>query len=172
MYLQSEHIVLRAVEPSDATKLMIWENDSRFWHISGTEVPFSLHAIHRYIDTAQNYRENGQLRLMICAQDKNEAIGCIDLYDMDFKNRRAGVGILIAEDVDKEKGYAFESLELLKKYVKEVIDLHQLYAIIGEENTASMRLFEKSGFEKVGTLKDWMRFKGVFSAVHLFQKIV
>jgi len=171
MHLQSEHIFLRAVEPSDATTLMIWENDENFWHVSGTEIPFSLHAIQAYIETAQNFRQTGQLRLMICKKNSEKPIGCIDLYEADFKNRRAGVGILIANSEDKEKGYAFESLNLLIDYAKNVFDFHQLHCLIGMRNIASMKLFEKAGFKLVGKLKEWNKVGKEFEDIYLYQLI-
>ncbi len=171
MHLQSEHIFLRAVEPSDATTLMIWENDEKFWHVSGTEIPFSMHAIQDYIENAQNFRQTGQLRLMICKKEDQKPIGCIDLYEADFKNRRAGVGILIADSEDKEKGYAFESLNLLIGYAKNVFDFHQLHCLIGMQNIASMKLFEKAGFKLVGKLKEWNKVGKAFEDVYLYQLI-
>jgi diamine N-acetyltransferase len=155
MLLQSDRIFLRAVEPSDATILFAWENAVTSWKVSGTEVPFSLHTIQQYIETAQNFRETGQLRLMICLCESNEAIGCVDFFEADFKHGRAGVGILLADDAVKGMGYASESLSILIEYAKEMFDFHVLHCTIEEDNLPSIRLFETTGFELVGILKEW-----------------
>lgn len=92
MKLNGEHVKLRAVEKEDATRLMLWENNPDHWKVSGTEVPFSMHAILEYIDQAQHLRTHGQLRLMICDVHTDEPVGALDLYNSDFKHLRAAVG--------------------------------------------------------------------------------
>ena len=171
MLLHAERIYLRALEPSDATTLLVWENDVKYWHVSGTEIPFSLHAIQTYIAQAQDFRQTGQLRLMICLKDTNQAIGCIDLFDADFKNRRAGVGILIADETLKGQGYALESLNALIDYAMHVFDFKQLYSHVSIRNEASMRLFEKAGFSVSGELINWWKTREDFENVRIYQLI-
>ena len=48
--LSTEKILLRMVEPEDATKLLIWENNPENWKVTDTEVPFSMHAIKMLIE--------------------------------------------------------------------------------------------------------------------------
>ncbi len=153
--LRNKSIYLRAVEKDDATRLLLWENDPKHWKVTGTEVLFSLQGILDYIDQAQHFRQHGQIRMMICLNETKETIGCIDLYQADFKHRRAAVGILIGEEKHKKNGYAMESLETLIEYSIQIVDLHNLYCSIHADNQASIQLFEKAGFELVGTRKDW-----------------
>ena len=169
MNLRHDHIYLRAVEPSDASLLLMWENNPQNWKISGTEIPFSLHAIHEFIANGQDFRRTGQLRLMICLNEGGLAIGCVDLYDGDFKNRRAGLGILIGSDTFRGKGYGSEAIELTKDYAAKIFDFHPVYCLVDEDNFASIKLFEKSGFEKSGVLKDWFCFENKWRNVIQFQ---
>ena len=158
--LRAKQIHLRSVEPSDATKLLLWENNPVHWKVTDTEVPFSIHGIMQLIEQQQHIRSSGQLRLMICLNDSNEPVGAIDLYDVDFKNGNAAVGILIGEDVHKQLGYAGEALDLLIGYARELLALHNLYCSIQADNLESIHLFEKHGFERIGVRKEWFLFKG------------
>lgn len=158
--LTGESVFLRPVEPSDATVLMLWENDPKNWRVTDTEVPFSLHGIMQLIEQQQHIRSTGQLRFMICLKEDGHAIGTIDLYDADFKNRRAAVGILIGEVNERGKGSATEALELLVEYAREVLDLHNVYCSVQADNSASLKLFEKAGFDRVGSRKEWFFLKG------------
>lgn len=155
MKLNGEHVKLRAVEKEDATRLMLWENNPDHWKVSGTEVPFSMHAILEYIDQAQHLRTHGQLRLMICDVHTDEPVGALDLYNSDFKHLRAAVGILIGSHEFRRKGYALEALVLLENYARHILGLHNLYCSVQEDNQASKSLFEKAGYELVGVRKDW-----------------
>lgn len=158
--LKSKNIFLRSVEPSDATKLLLWENNPAHWKVTDTEVPFSMHGIHQLIEQQQHIRSSGQLRLMICLNDTNEPVGAIDLYDADFKNGNAAVGILIGDAIHRGKGYAKESLELMVLYAREFLALHNLYCSIQADNIESINLFEMCGFEKIGVRKEWFLYKG------------
>jgi diamine N-acetyltransferase len=155
MVLKSEHIYLRPVEREDATRIMLWENNPKHWKVTGTEVPFSLAAIYDYIEQAQHIRTHGQLRLLICLLDSNEPIGTVDLYQADFKHMRAAVGILIAQEGNRNNGYALEAINLIEQYAGQLLAFHNLHCSIHADNLASIRLFEKAGYTKVGIRKDW-----------------
>ena len=166
MQLVGELIQLRAIEPSDLNKLYKWENDSSIWSVSGTLAPFSRFVLEQYLASShQDIYSNKQLRLMIdltfnesdVDQDVDaRAIGCIDLFDFDPKNRKAGVGILIADRADRGKGYATEALDLLIDYCFDVLDLHQIYSNVRVDNENSVALFKKGGFEITGLKQDWI----------------
>ena len=158
--LKAKNIFLRSVEPSDATKLLLWENNPAHWKVTDTEVPFSMHGIHQLIEQQQHIRSSGQLRLMICLNDTHEPVGAIDLYDVDFKNGNAAVGILIGDAINRNKGYAQESLQVMIEYAREFLALHNLYCSIQADNPESMHLFEMCGFEKIGVRKEWFLYKG------------
>ena len=153
--LRGSKIHLRAIEPEDAAKVLIWENNPENWRVSGTEAPYSMHGILDYINSIHNFRQSGEMRLMICLNDTNEAVGTLDLFEANFKHGRAGIGILIAEEKERNKGFARESLEILIEYCQIMFDFHNLTANVLEDNTSSIHLFEGVGFELVGTRKEW-----------------
>lgn len=152
-------LYLRAVESSDATMLYLWENNVDHWRIANTEVPFSMHAIHNLIEQYASIRTSGQLRLIICLNDSQLPIGAIDLYDINFRHGFATVGVLIAKQEDRNKGFAKEAFQLVINYAKEVLDLYNLQCFIQSDNLASIHLFEGLKFEKVGVRKEWYKFK-------------
>jgi diamine N-acetyltransferase len=172
MKTASEHIYLRAIEKEDATKIMIWENNPEFWHVSDTEEPYSMFDILQFIEQHEPFRKSGQLRLIICLKENNDPIGCIDLYEGNLKHRRAAVGILIADEKNRGSGLAKESIELLCDYASNFLDLHQLYAYIIEDNTQSIHLFEATGFEQSGILKQWRKHLKNWKNVLVYQKIL
>ena len=102
---------------------------------------------------------------------ENESIGLIDLFDFDFKNKRAGVGILIKSEQNRQHGYGKEALELLINYSSNQLHLHQLYCNISENNNTSIKLFSNQGFKKIGLKKDWIYTNGAFKNEYLFQLI-
>lgn len=169
--LQGNSIKLRALETGDLDLLFELENNPSVWEISGTMAPYSRDVLKLYLENAhRDIYDVKQLRLVICTLD-NEAIGLIDLFDFDPKNKRAGVGIIISDEGKRNKGIGTEALEILCRYAFKTLGLQQLYANILEENERSLHLFKKLGFQLVGTKRDWIFTEGVFKNELLFQKI-
>ncbi len=165
-------ITLRALEPNDIDLLYQWENNLEIWEVSNTKSPFSKHILALYImEAAKDIYETKQLRLII-QNEKLEAVGAVDLFDFEPYHQRAGVGILIHKNEDRSRGYASDALYALSEYALEILGLKQLYANITEDNTSSIHLFEKAGFEKSGIKRDWIKtIKGWKNEV-LLQKLL
>ncbi|RKE95053.1 GNAT family N-acetyltransferase [Ichthyenterobacterium magnum] len=169
--LKGEHIYLRALEPEDLNFIHDIENDESIWEISSTITPYSKFLIKQYLDNAhKDIYEVKQLRLVICDYD-NVVLGLIDIFDFDAKNNRAGVGVLIKDNSNRQRGYAKEALSLLIAYSTTHLGLHQLYCNISEDNVASLKLFEGQGFYKIGLKKDWNYVNGSYKNEYLLQRI-
>ena len=171
--MRSENLQLRALEPSDVDLLYKWENNASIWHLSNTLTPFSRFALEQYVLNADDDIFTArQLRLMIDLHkfDPAKTIGCIDMFDFDPANMRAGIGIMIVEE-EREKGYASESLDLIIDYAFNLLRLHQLYANVIAINIPSIELFKKKMFTVVGVKKDWIRMGDTWADEYLLQLI-
>jgi len=170
--LENRTIGLRTPEPEDLDLMYLWENNTSIWRISGTLVPFSKYILKQYLENAgKDIFETKQLRLIIHLNADHRPVGAIDLFDFDPIHRRAGIGILIAEQSDRRKGYAREALETLMKYCFTVLQLHQLYCNIASGNSDSIKLFTAAGFTAVGEKKEWLFNGKGFESEWLFQCI-
>jgi len=56
-------------------------------------------------------------------------------------------------------------------YAFKHLQVHQLFANIGEDNAASIHLFESLGFQQIGVKKDWNYINGVYKNELLYQKL-
>lgn len=155
--LEGEKIRLRAMEPADLDLLYRWENDPEVWTISNTQTPFSKFILQKFIESSPKdiYTEK-QLRLMIEDRNTFKTIGIIDLFDFDPFHQRIGVGILISEK-ERGKGFAREAIRLVKSYVFGILQLHQIYCNIMDDNRISMELFTSEGFVVAGNKRQWIR---------------
>lgn len=169
--LKGNKVLLRALEPQDLDFLYQIENDPGVWEISGTTTPYSKHVMVQYLANAhRDIYEIKQLRLCICTLN-DQVLGLIDLFDFDPKNHRAGLGILIKDHGDRNKGLGAEAIGLVCDYAFSVLALRQVYANILEDNEVSLHLFQKLGFEKVGLKKDWIYSEGNYKNEIMFQKL-
>lgn len=168
--LQGKQIHLRAIEPEDLDFLYQLENNTDIWEISGTITPYSKQVLRHYLENAhRDIYDVKQLRLCICKG--NKVLGLIDLFDFDPQNKRAGIGLVVLEEKERNKGVGAEAIGLLCEYGFKVLGLRQLYANVLEDNLPSLHLFKKMGFVEVGMKKDWIFSQGGFKNEILLQKI-
>lgn len=164
-------IALRPLEPADIDLMYKWENNMEIWNVSNTKTPFSKFILAEYLkESAKDIYETKQLRLMIETLN-GEPVGAVDLFEFDPYHMRAGIGILIHDSSNREKGYAGDALQVMFDYSIDVLGLKQLYANISASNTVSIHLFEKAGFIKTGTKINWLKTVRGWEDEYLFQKI-
>lgn len=168
--LKGTNLFLRALEPEDLELIYQIENDQDNWEVSQTQTPFSKYVIRQYLENVhKDIYEVKQLRLLISSYD-NEKLGLIDLFDFDPKNKKVGVGILILA-ASRNKNIATDSLQLVLDYAIHTLGVHQVYANILEDNTASINLFKKLNFQASILKKDWILEDNQYKNEYLFQYI-
>lgn len=168
--LKGEKIQLRALEPSDLEILYQWENNTNIWKVSKTITPYSKHLLTKYLSNAhQDIFTAKQLRLMI--EKEGKVIGTIELFDFEPIHQRAGVGIWIADQEERQKGHAKEALQLIIEYAFQHLQLKQIYCNISSGNKASINLFSGLDFILVGVKKDWNKTQEGWDDELLFQRL-
>ena len=166
--LKGQNISMRALEPSDLELLYDWENDSSIWKVSQTITPYSKHILAKFLENAHlDIFTTKQLRLMIVKDGLS--IGKIELFDYDPVNSRAGIGILIAQENERRKGYAKEALKLMIEYAFKHLKINQLYCNISSSNKISLNLFSSLDFMLVGVKKKWNKTNEGWEDELLFQ---
>ena len=170
--LHNSKLSLRALEPTDLEFLYTVENDPNVWEVSNTQVPYSKFILKQYLNNAhKDIYQVKQLRLVIQHNDSKETLGFVDLFDFDPQHGRVGMGILVYGEQNKRKGYASGAIELLKLYCFKSLNVHQVYANIGQDNLASINLFESCGFKLAGVKKDWNKVQHSFKDELIYQCI-
>ncbi len=167
---EKTHIHLRALEPSDATLIFMWENDRDLWQYGSTQAPLSLHQIQQYIDSYNDdVFASRQLRLMICEEET--PVGAVDLYELDPLHRRAGVGIMIAKE-HQHKGFATQALDTIADYAENRLGLHQLWCICSVTNVPAVATFQAAGYSICGRLRSWIRIGHRYIDAFTLQKLL
>jgi len=168
-WLENDRIKLRALEPEDLQFLYQWENDTRLWEYGSTLSPFSKYVLHQYLESAsRDIFEARQLRFMIVEKESDTVLGTVDLYDFDPLHGRVGIGILL-DEAFQGKGYAVQTLSLVKEYAFGFLHVNQLFAYIPWDNLPSLRLFKRSGYAEAGCLKKWNRTVDGWRDVFIYQ---
>lgn len=190
-YLESDNLIIRALESQDVMFCWEVEHDSSQWLCNGMQAPCSLRHIERFVKeyTAEPFAA-GQLRMVLMRRrepdDTDEScdrfrdyenytgyenIGLVDLFGISATNGNAQIGIYILPPF-RCKGYGTKAVSLLGKYAHDVLNIRTLLAKVAAPNKASIRMFEKSGYSRCGLMTDWLRIAGLPYDLLLYQKIL
>lgn len=146
-------IYLRALEPSDYEVSVKWRNDPEIQSMVGG---------HSYFVASEKEKEwvhntifnNDKIVLAVCLIENDKYIGNVILQGIDYINGAAETAMLIGTKEDWGKGYATEALFMILKFAFEERRLNRLFAIIKEDNIASIRMHEKCGYQKEGVMRE------------------
>ena len=86
--------------------------------------------------------------------DEGKLLGDVQLSNIDWKNRTAGVGLSIAREADRHQGFGFDASLIMVRYAFRHLDLHRVSAATASHNTPAQRILEKCGFVHEGTERE------------------
>lgn len=138
-------ILLRKLQPSDLQFLLKIETDPDNLKYSGEDDVPTAEELKSFLNSTHDILLHDQLRLVI--EFNKQQVGFIDLFDVDFTQIKASVGIIIDKEF-RRMGLAEVALNELKKFAsKQRIQI--LWAKCQSSNLPSLNLFRKSGFQVV-----------------------
>lgn len=156
------------MEVEDLDNLYQIENDETVWSASPTNVPYSRQVLLDYIVSSHGdiYMDR-QVRLMVENGD-GEVVGIVDLVNFDPCHGRAEVGIVIKNGC-RSAGYGRAAMLKVIDYARNVVQLHQIYAIVAQSNLKCLRMLQDVGFQQDMVLKEWLKSSGKYEDAHFFQ---
>jgi RimJ/RimL family protein N-acetyltransferase len=90
------------------------------------------------------------------------AIGNCSLFDVDARNQRAELGIVIGEKEYWSQGYGTDAIKTMLRYAFDEMNLRRVYLRVYAANTRAMRCYEKCGFRTEGRLRQHVYRNGVW----------
>lgn len=163
--IKGEKIFLKTLNEKDATEeYCSWLNDPEVNKYLETRRS-TITELKKYIREKNN--NPNCLFLGIFLKENGKHIGNIKLEPIDFKNRRATVGILIGNKNYWGKKIGKEAMKLLIKYAFSKLNLKEVNLGVISKNKRAVSLFKKVGFKI-----DRVEKKAVQHDEKLFDKIV
>ena len=84
----------------------------------------------------------------------NRVIGECGFHTLNRTHQRAELFYILKNDADKQQGIMKEALGPVLDYAFADMALHRVEALVADWNTASVRLLERYGFTKEGTMRE------------------
>lgn len=140
----------RAHIPSILAACEDWQELSQFgapyWR------PRSEAELERKITAMVGPSPAGEYSFVIC-DGEGQLVGECSIHSIDWRNRVAQIGVCVWSPGDRRQGYGRYGVEQMIEWGFGTLGLHRLESWILDDNTPSVRLFEKLGFTYDGLLK-------------------
>lgn len=158
--LEAPGVVLRPLEVADAEALFAAHGDEvthKYW----SSPP------HRNVAETRAYIEDTialpGAHVWAITESGGEALGRIGLFIE--RDGVADIGVIMRREATG-RGLASKALDLVVRYGFETLDLHRVAADIDPDNSASISLFLRAGFQREGLLRgNWKTHLGVRDSV-------
>ncbi len=147
--LSGGQIQLRPISEDDFEIMLSWENNAEFWNVSDRNGPYSSEDVRLFMKDCEDLSKSGQQRWIITDRE-NDPVGALDIFDFDSKSATAAIGILIANQTDRKKGYGTDALNALIQFYKKNKKIKSFRSLVFYDNVPSLRLFRKCGFTEHG----------------------
>lgn len=165
----TERLILRETEKDDLADIVRWRNDWDNLCNMYSYLPLSLYKEEKWYENYIN--DDTKLTLIIVERENNEKIGTVSLGNIDYKNQKAELGILIGDKKHKGRGFGTEAVNSLTEFAFNEMNLHKVYLRVFEDNIAAINLYTKAGFTKDGVLKHDYFMGGRFVNIIIMSKL-
>lgn len=160
--MKNFRVYLRALEPEDYLTTINWRNDDEIWEsVGGPKYFVSKEYEKNWILRAIN--NPNEIRLGICLKHNKELIGLASVIDIDWINKSAHCPSLIGEKKYRGKGYGTEARLLLLQFAFYERGFERIWALVLENNIASLKMLEKCGYKREGLLRNSVYKNGRFN---------
>jgi len=149
--IQGKRIRLRGIERSDVPTFVRWFNDPEVTMYLRMYLPMSQAEEERWFE--EHLERKSGVIFGIETTD-GRLIGNCGLEGIDWKERRATLGIAIGEKEYWGQGYGADAITTLLRFAFTQMNLHRIQLTVYSYNERAKRCYEKCGFRHEGTLRE------------------
>ncbi len=159
-HLDAPGVVLRPLEIADAISLFPAHGDPQAHHFWSSPALSSAEETARYIEQTINMPG---AHVWAITEDGGEALGRIALFVV--RDGVGEIGIILRREA-QGRGLAAKALNLVIDHGFNDLGLHRIAADIDPDNSASISLFLRAGFQREGLLRgNWKTHLGIRDSV-------
>lgn len=156
---------------SDRLKLILTQKNDIYKIMS-----METHSDNKPYVTPYSYQRHGQvisnsneIHASIWDKTADELLGFIILAGIENDNKALECRRIVINK--KGQGYGHETIQLIKKYCFEKLELHKLWLDAMEGNQRAIHLYETEGFKKEGILRDHLKKEDGYVSLILFSML-
>ena len=147
--LRGEEVVVRTLEREHCRELWVAYEPAEPLPTEPLNPGLSIEAADQWFQEMQAKQGKEQVYLGVFTHE-GKLVGDVQLSNIDWRHRTAGIGLSIARKVDRGQGYGRDATVTLLRYGFQHLDLHRVSAATAEHNAAARRVLEKCGVVQEG----------------------
>lgn len=152
-FFKDYRIYLRALEPDDYKRTVVWHNDEEIWHMVIDSRRYVSAEYEKKWVNDKIFGDGSNLTLGVCYKENDELIGLVNLSNINHQKCSAIFGKMIGEKKYWGKGLAKEATMLMLYHGFCNLGLERVQAAQLIYNKASIKVNEKCGFVNEGVLR-------------------
>lgn len=156
--LRDGDVVLRAVNNSDADKLYEAINSPDTARFNAPYKP--IHEVNHKEWLSNILNDKAKVYFMI--EHFGDAIGSIQLLDVNQTHRNAELAVRIFDDEMRGKGFGSRAIDLICKYSFNDLGLIRVWLRVFANNQRAINAYKKNGFAEEGVMKKAAFINGKF----------
>ncbi|SFR88404.1 Protein N-acetyltransferase, RimJ/RimL family [Halomicrobium zhouii] len=160
-FLAGDRLTLRTVTPDDCEFIASQWNSPQIRRYTSQHDPQSVADVREMVEES----DDSFVDFLPCRDE--DPIGYAWAFNVNDVSGHGEIGYWIVES-ERGQGYATEAVDLLAEWAFHDRQLHRIQARVFAGNEASMRVLEKAGFEREGTMREAYRVEGEFVDAALF----
>lgn len=153
-------VYLRPLQMQDATQIHAATEDEEIRYYTSTTERFTVEAIEQFIIRSSSDRS--RMDFAICDTTTDAMLGEVSLLDVDERNKRGAMRIMLHSLHDADKGYGTEAMLHFIRYVFEDVQLNRLELEVLAYNPRAKHVYEKVGFVMEGIAREATYYNGRF----------
>ncbi len=158
--LRGKKVRLTAVTDDDIPTITRWYQDAAFMRLFDAMParPRSIDSIKKMLE--DHHTDKNIFLFAIRLLDSENLIGMIDIDGILWAHGTGWLGISIGDKANQGKGYGMEAIRLTLDFAFSELNLHRIQLTVFSYNTAAIKLYEKLGFTREGTFREFLHRDG------------
>ena len=151
--LHTDRLLLKSITPAIVSELFEQKNEAELKQYFNHDEAGYEHLKSMHDDGMKMFRISTFYFLLIY-KETQKVIGECGFHTWNSVHARAEIFYSLRNDSYKRQGFMTEALEKVIDFGFKELKLHRIAGLIAKENIASLKLLERYGFKKEGTLRE------------------
>jgi RimJ/RimL family protein N-acetyltransferase len=130
-------------------------------------LPFSMAQEERWFEQVQERLDKQELVMLTIETSDGAHIGNISLFDVNWKDRHAELGITIGDKDYWNQGYGSDAIRTMLRVAFDDMNLHRVFLRVHADNPRGIQCYQKVGFQEEGTLRESVFRGGRYHDAHV-----
>lgn len=146
--IDSARLTLRPIAPQDVYDMYEYGSDEESCRYLRWGPYKSVEEAKIWIEGKIKDCNPDELLYGVVERESEKLIGAVRAYRLGFQGRTADISYILNQKFGG-KGYAAEAVRALTDLLFEIVGVEQVFADVDEENSGSLKLLQRLGFERV-----------------------